>query len=78
MDKIIFWLVVIGVFVYASQNHWFDSVGNFFGMIKSDIEYQKSLVPKEPEKIDGGGVIEVEQESKTVRRSGLGTVHRGR
>ena len=78
MGKIVFWICIICIVAYSCKNNAFDGIGNFFNMIKSDIEYQKSLVPSKPEEIDTQGIIEVEEEHKTVRRSGLGTVYGNR
>lgn len=79
MGRLVFWICVIALVFYAQQNNWFAPIGNFFGMIKSDIEYQRNLVPKEEDEIDDGGILSIEKgESKIQRRSALGTVHAGR
>ncbi len=78
MNKILFWLCVLGLLVYAQQNNWFKPIGDFFGMIKSDIEYQKNLMPEDEPEIDDGGILTLEKgEKKVVRRSALGRVYSG-
>ncbi len=78
MGRLFFWLCVIAIVIYATQNNWFGSISSFFNNIKGDIEYQKNYVPEAHNEINDGGVLTIEEnESKVVRRSALGTVHRG-
>ncbi len=78
MNKLFFWICLIAIIVYASQNHWFDPISNFFNGIKSDVENQRNYVPQR-EHIDDRGMLTVEEdESQVVRRSALGTVHANR
>ncbi len=78
MGRIVFWLCVIAVIVLAVQNHWFAPISNFFNNIKGDIEYQKNYVPEAHNEINDGGMLTIEEsDTKVVRRSALGTVHRG-
>lgn len=78
MSKLLFWFCVIAILVYAYQENWFAPVGNFFAMIKSDVEYQKSLMPEEEPEINDGGILTIEKgDKKVVRRSALGRVYSG-
>ena len=78
MGRILFWLCVIAVVFFAVQNNWFAPISNFFNNIKGDIEYQKNYVPEVNNDINDGGMLTIEkQENKVVRKSALGTVHKG-
>ncbi|MBQ4124202.1 hypothetical protein IJD44_10865 [bacterium] len=77
MQKFLFWAILISLLVYGHQQGWFTPIGDFFNMVKGDIEYQRSLVPTS-EEIDDGGILSIEEgEKKVVRRSALGTVYGG-
>lgn len=79
MKKLLFWFCVIAILVYAYQQNWFSPIGNFFNMIKGDIEYQRNFMPDDEDEIDDGGILSIEKgEKKVVRRSALGVVNSGR
>ena len=78
MKNLLFWICVIAILVYAYNENWFAPIGDFFAMIKGDIEYQRSLMPEEEEEINDGGILSIEKgEKKVVRRSALGRVYSG-
>ena len=78
IGKMIFWLCVVILCVCAYQNHVFDGLGKFVGMIKSDIDYQQNYVPEDHDVSGDYGILVIEKgEKKVSRKGGFGTVHTG-
>ena len=76
LKNIMFWLVLALLIAYGCQNNWFflgKGAGKIFNAVKSDVEYQRSLMPEEETFKDETGTLTIEKgEKKVVRRSALG------
>ncbi|MBQ3641797.1 hypothetical protein II906_07750 [bacterium] len=78
MSKIIFWLVVIAIIVYAVQSNMFSGASYLINGIKSDVKHQKeSVIERDDIDLEALGMQDVEKTRKTGRRSGLGAAVTG-
>ena len=56
ISNVIVTALLVAIFIYAYQNGWFIWIQKIFGAVKSDVEYQNSILnyeEKETEKDDG-------------------------
>ncbi len=70
-SRLIFWAAVIGLFVYGYQNNWFSGITGAVNAVKSDVNYQKSLINQEDYEETDNGIISVEKTRSTKKNYGV-------
>ena len=72
ISNVIVTALLVGIFVYGYQNGWFIWAQKMFGAVKSDVEYQHSLLnyeDQEEEKDDG--ILTIQKTKSRKRTNGF-------
>ena len=73
MSKILFWLIVFALIVYAVQSDMFGGVSYLLNGIKGDVKNTKEMtIERDDIDYEALGLQDVEKTEKRGRRSGLG------